>query len=842
MSDVHGLTSSSDEPTAVRPEQVGGKAASLFELSRLGFNVPPFFVLTADAYRRCHDGKVDRELRARIDAAVATLGGDARAYAVRSSGVAEDSADYSYAGVFDTFLNVQGADAVVGAIEKCFASHRSARADAYRTARHVTNDEAMAVVVQRMVRADWAGVSFSADPLTQALSVSVINATEGLGEDLVSGRVNPQEIRVATATGAVLDDRLPPGARPFPETLRRDVVATTQRVSEQFGFPQDLEWAVAGDVLFLLQSRPITTIAGVFHNRPLEPWGAEGTPDAPDRVWTRAYADEIWTPPVTPLFYDIHNLTVVTVGRLRNDGDRQPLPPDVFKYYRAAPYMDAAVLLRLYSGLPRIARRDTLLPLFPPEYRERLRRPRWRWWAWARRVWVCEVRHGSRWGITRNFRWLERAWSGFLERARGLCDIDLSGLSDAELDAHINDIWGLAGSVAPECEVAVLYYAHDIKLILAGLLDRWCGHGEQWYGEVSAGLDNSETVRETDGIWAIAEAVRASGAPAVERAREASWPAFSAAAQALGAREVVRLFDAFLHHHRHRGANYKDFIYPRWGDDPNLLWGHIKAFLAAKSRRPGEANAEGARRRKAAQRAVLADVRGALAPLKRFVLRRLFRANEIYAGIRDNHRYYYDHVWWLVRRAYLDVGRRLHAERQLAAVEDVLFLVRSEIGGLRQGTLLPAAASARIQVRRREWLDTKATQPPKFLRNGYVADPSDSPHPAGEHHLVGLAASFGQVTGRARVLQDVNELVRVENGDILVARQTDPGWTPAFARIGALVLETGGVLAHGASLCREYGLPCVTAVESATKLIREGDRVRVDGGAGHVDILERAGA
>jgi rifampicin phosphotransferase len=837
MSASDSLISASERPTATATLQVGGKAASLFRMCALGFSVPPFFVVTVGAYREAAGGSVGADLTRLIADAVQGLGGDRYDYAVRSSGVAEDSADYSYAGVFDTFLNVRGTAAVVEAIEQCFRSHGSARADAYRDARNVASDPAMAVIVQRMVRAEWSGVSFSADPLTQALSVCVINATEGLGEDLVSGRVNPEEIRLDAATGAVLEDRLPPGAKPLPAGLRGEILDATRRLAEQSGFPQDVEWAVEGGHLQLLQSRPITTIAAVFHNRALEPWCGSGTPDAPDRVWTRAYADEIWTPPVTPLFYDIHNLTVVTTGRIRADGDSQPLPPDIFKYYRAAPYMDASVLCRLYAGLPKIARRDTLLPLFPPEYRDRLTQARWRWSAWLVRAWRCEIVAGSRWGITRNYRWLERAWPAFLARARPLCDLDVTALSDAGLDAHVTDIWGLAGSVAPECEVAVLYYAHDIKLLLAGLLERWCGKGEQLYGEVSAGLDGSETVRETEAIWSIAQALRAAGPQAVARAKSDDWLAFRAAAATLGAADVVGRFESFLRDHRHRGANYKDFIYPRWGDAPDLLWGHVRAFLDAASRRPTQANAASAASRRVAQQTALRSLRGALAPLRRVVLRALFRGNEIYAGIRDNHRYYYDHVWWLVRRAYLEIGRRLQLRSLLGSPEDALFLVRTEIDALKQGALTPAVAAARIAVRRQEWRETKRRQPPKFLRHGYVGDASETVHLGGGRGLKGLAASSGQVVGRACVLHDVSELARLDPGDILVARQTDPGWTPAFARIGGLILETGGVLAHGASLCREYGLPCVTAIESATALIRDGDRVALDGGAGTVEIL-----
>jgi pyruvate,water dikinase len=661
-----------------------------------------------------------------------------------------------------------------------------------------------------------------------------------LGERLVSGLINPEEIRVDIETGRIIDQRIPDGAEPLPAWLRAEVLDVTRLAAERMGFPQDLEWASEGKTLFLLQSRPITTIAGVFHNRALEPWRGRGNPDAADRVWTRAYADEIWTPPVSPLFYDVQNLTLATAQRLERDGDRSPLPPDIFKYYRAAPYMDAAVLERMYRNLPPLARRPSLFPLLPPERREALLKAPWRPLRLIGRLWQFEVVKGRTWGVTRNYRFLENAWSGFLAAARPLCDVDTTKLSDEQLGGHLNDIWGLAASVGAECEIAVLYYAHDVKLLLSGLLERWCGAGEERYGEVSLGLENSETVRETQAIWNIAASVRALGPAAIECARTCDWPGFRARAAGIAGRTVVEQFERFIREHPHRGANYKDLIHPRWGDDPELLWAHIQAFIEADSPQPAQTNAASATRRREAQRVCLARLRGPLAPVRRAILRALFRGNERYTSLRDNHRFYYDFVWWLVRRYYGEIGRRLQANGKLSNASDAYFLVRSEIDALGRGSLDGATVSARIAVRKREWEDTRRNPPPRFLRRGYAPDDSASERPQTGTRLKGLAASSGQAVGRARVIYDVADLGRVRKGEILVTRQTDPGWTPAFARLGGLVLETGGVLAHGASLCREYGLPCVTAIDAATSLIGDGDMVLVSGSDGVVEVIERA--
>lgn len=837
MAALRIVAGASGSPPDVR--LLGGKAASLFALMGHGFDVPPFFVLTTAACQSAVAGRVPHDMRAEILEAWRTLGGTHVACAVRSSSVAEDSAENSFAGIFETVLDVSGEDALIAAIEHCWQSHRSQLAQAYRARRNVANDTGMAVIVQRMVQADWAGVSFSADPITQALSVSVINATPGLGEALVSGAIDPEQIRIDNGSGAIVDRKVPGEQRAMPDALVNAVWRVTRRAEDACGFPQDLEWAFEGSRLFLLQSRPISTIAGVYYNRPLEPWAGRGSPDAAERVWTRAYADEVWAPPLTPLFYDIQNLTLVTGQQIANAGDRAPLPPDVFKYYRGAAYMDSAVLERLYATLPPIARRPPLEALIAPERREWLRRARWNWRGTLRRLWSFEVARGRTFGLTRNYRFLARAWPSFLKEAERLGDTDLTTLTDDELDVFLGKVWELALSVAPQCEVAVLYYAHDLKLLLAGVLERWCGDGERRYSSVSAGLAHSETVRETDSIWMIAERLRNAGEPVVGAASSNSWQAFRAMAGMLGVSDVVSDLESFLRQHRHRGASYKDLIHPRWADDPELLWNHVRAFLGGHSPRPTEVNARGALTRTQSQQAALAAVRGVTAPFKRRILRWLFRGNEIYAGIRDNHRFYYDHVWWLVRRVYLEKGRRLEARGLLPACGDVMFVSRAEIEQLRGGELDPLVAAARIKVRRREWEETRLSPPPRYLRRGYVGDEGDVSTDASRNRMAGLSASPGQARGKARIVRDVAELPRVADGEILVARQTDPGWTPAFARLGGLVLETGGVLAHGASLCREYGLPCVTAVTDATRSIADGEIIVVNGSHGWVELPER---
>lgn len=830
------LISPSWSPAATDVDSVGGKASSLFRLIALGARVPPFFVLTAEALRAHPDGRISEAARINILNALDRLGYDGR-FAVRSSGIAEDSADNSFAGVFDTILDVEGAGGVIEAIETCWRSHRSDRADAYRSHRGVAVDDGMAVIVQRMVPAIWSGVSFTADPVSQALSVIVVNATPGIGEELVSGLVNPEEIRVDRASGRILSRFRPENAPPFPASLLDEVVARSAEIADATGFPQDLEWAADESGLYLLQSRPITTIAAVHHNSALETASRDRLDDE-TRIWTRAYADEVWTPPVSPLFYDIQNLTHHLLTRISNEGGMADRADGVFKYYRAAPYADADVLARIYRNLPPVSRRDGLLSQLPARLQHSVRRASFRLMPLLSRIRIFELRNRARWSLAHNHRFLEENWAAFMDETTRLAAVDLSTLDDPTLDRHIDAVWTCALMVGVECEVAVLYHAHDLKLVLSGLLDRWIGGGDEAYAQLSGGLPNSHTIRESEEIWEIAASIRDAGPAVRQRAEIESWAGF-AGGNTPAPRSIVEKFDAFLARHRHRGANYKDIVHPRWGDDPELLWDQIRPLLTFPGERPSLVNRKAAEGRIAAERMLSGALRGWRRIYRRPLLAWLLRYNAIYASLRDNHRFYYDSVWWLVRLAYCEKGARLATRGLVTQADDIFYLCRTEIAQLFDVSLDPSLAGERVQVRRREWADTLREQPPRFIRGGYAVHLDHGTAQSGDV-LTGIAASSGLVQGRARVAYQISDLAALQPGEILVTRQTDPAWTPAFARLAGLVLETGGALAHGASLCREFGLPCVTAVERAASIIRNGDMLLLSGAEGSVRILERA--
>jgi phosphohistidine swiveling domain-containing protein len=816
-------------------DAVGGKAASLASLRGAGFNVPDFCVITCAAFETLHDQGPDI-LRPALEAWLSTQP-PGTGFAVRSSARGEDSAENSFAGLYATVLDVRGTDAVIEAVQRCWESYGGEEARSYRASRAAAAG-AMGVVVQRLVPAQWSGVAFGANPVNGALSEIVINASAGLGEALVAGEINPEQIVVSAKDAAMISRRQSADQAPLPQQILEAVWRAVLKANQHYRFPQDIEWAAVDGQLYVLQSRPITTLSDVFYSRYLEPWAndARASPDDPARVWTRAYADEIWAPPVSPLFYNIHNLTPSFVSYWNWHGDPGPLPPDVFKYHKASAYLDVRVLQRQYDYHPAFSRIAGIVNFFPSHMHAAIRTGRWLWRGRLRRTIRFECQQRRLRSLAHNHRTLAALWPGFIEQSNAWFELNLDAMSLEEIAAHRAELNKVVGVVSPACGFAVAYHAHDLTFVLTGLLDRWFGDGDRWYAQVTSGLDGSVTVAESQALWELAQLLRQAGERTMQAASAGDFDSFAIeAAPSAPGRRFLDAFETFWFEHRHRGASYKDLVHPRWGDDKAQLLSLVVALTANDTRSPREQNLAMAEVRRRAQAELLDRCTG-LRRWRRPLLRWLFRYNEIYMSERDNHRYYFDRVWHQLRRIYCSHGRRLCRAGILEVFDDVFFLGAAEVDQALRGELDASEMRARVKVRRRVWNETLRSQPPKFIA-GYAVFADSLPR-SGERSWSGIGASPGVVTGRARIVYDVRELPALQRGEILVTRQTDPAWSTVFPHIAGLVLETGGVLAHGASLCREFNLPCVTALERATSLIRDGDMVTVDGARGAVWVAQ----
>lgn len=864
---------------------VGGKALNLGKLLAAGLPVPRGFCLTTVAYELAAPPGL-AALAAELDAprsgagataeaAPVTVAGRARALieeapippavdaavrtayadmggtlpvAVRSSATAEDLPFASFAGQQDSYLDVGGADAVVEAVRRCWASLWSDRAVAYRSANGISNrDVGLAVVVQAMVDAATAGVLFTANPVTGTRTETVINASPGSGQAVVSGAVNPDQFVLDTVSGALrLQTPGGPDSGRDPvlnEHRLQELTALGDRVQRLLGAPQDIEWAVdiAGRI-WLTQSRPITTLY------PLpEPASDDATAgeSAPTRVYLCGTLFQGLTRPITPM-----GLAVLEVMR-NNKGPWRYANPGMRMY------VDLTAVVRSKSGrayllrmLPLAdGRSGAVLPALLEDPRfgilERPLRARLRKDGAGRRVPppsrgpggteqtaglglivgllpamirsavrpAAELRRAKNYGrgLESEFRLAEPA----------------SSVQRLEFTEQIlsRTIDGLIRATLPGPAVGYIMLAAARRL-LRGIAP------PRELEAVLRGLPHNITTEMDLELWKLAVSIGddpvSRGEFLAKRPGELSAE-YLAGALPPQAQAGVR---GFLARYGHRAVAEIDLGMPRWSEQPDHILGMISNYLRVED--PEQApDRQFARAAEHAEDKIrsLVDRTGARSPWRARALELCLRRVRQLAGLRELPKFYIVAVLSEMHRQLLRIGADMASARTIADAQDVFFLDFDEIRvGLRGADLHGIVADRRrlydIELRRRRI-------PRLLLSDGTDVEAAVMAKSPPSGAVTGTPASAGTATGRVRVIMDPVG-AHLEPGDILVAPSTDPGWTPLFLTAGALVMEMGGVISHGAVVAREYGIPAVVGVPDATTLLRTGQTVTVDGAAGTI--------
>ena len=847
----------------------GGKGAHLGELSRMeGIRVPAGFCVTTDAYRRIveaapaiedrlhrlsHIAPDDRDairtrsaeirriieetvipddLAAAITGALAGLG-EGAACAVRSSATAEDSPTASFAGQQDTYLNVVGPPAILRHVGRCWASLFTERAVTYRLRNGVDHAGVhMAVVVQRMVFPQAAGVVFTADPVTGNRKVTSVEAILGLGEALVSGRVNADvyqvrdgEIIAKTVAAKTLAIRTSPGGgtreqsiepaqQEQPALTDAQVVQLAQlgrRIEAHFGCPQDIEWCLADGGFHIVQSRPITTLFPIPE-----------VDDGADHVYVSVGHGQMMTDAMKPLGLSVWLMTtrapmVQAGGRLFVDVTAGLASPasragllEVFG--RSDPL--------LLDALQTVLDRGDLVPSLPDEG-------------------PGEPAPG---GEPAPIETDPAIVTELIERNRASVaalgrDIRTESGS-AQLDFILADIQELQ---------RLLFDPLSHQVIMTGMEAAWwlTDQLQEWLGEKNAAdavtqsvphnvtsemglalLDVADVIRPHPDVVAFLHDVGDDDHFLDELAR---LDGGRAARDAIG---------AWLDMYGMRCIGEIDITRPRWSERPSTLLpsilANVRNFAPGAAARRFEQGRQEARHK---EHELLERLR-ALPDGERKAeeTKRMIDRVRTFIGYREYPKYGMVSRYFVYKRALLDEAARLVQADVLREAEDIFFLTFQE---LHEVVRTNRADHELIDGRRDAFRSFEALTPPRVLTSDGEAIPGayrrdDLPTGA----LVGLAVSTGTVEGRARVILDMAE-ADLEPGDILVTAHTDPSWSPLFVAITGLVTEVGGLMTHGAVIAREYGLPAVVGVQHATQLIQDGQRIRVDGTEGYVEILPR---
>jgi len=889
----------------------GGKAANLARLAQAGFRVPPGFVVATDAYRAFVtanglQGRIEAEIH-QLDGAslpafeaastgirqafsagempdeIATAvkdaygalpmegNGPSPAVAVRSSATAEDLPDASFAGQQDTFLNVRGERALLEAVRDCWSSLWTARAMAYRARQGIGPEEvALAVVVQQMVPAEAAGVLFTANPITGSEDEVLINATWGLGEALVSGRVNPDTIVAHKATGAIRrldvgdkavqvvpapesDGQSGTGEREVADEMRRRASVTERQVQTltgmardveaQFGSAQDVEWAFADGQLYVLQSRPVTTTAAPAAEESAADPSPPGDDEWPPRpqaaphpfdLWSQMDVGERWPEPVTPLTWSTwYTINQESMGQ--SDAVTSLNEPYLAsvewgrrKYGRI--YFNEGAMVHLYAdgyGMPGSMIADAMgsYGILPERYRG------WRWATVLRRA-PALARMMIGW--ERDMSQFEALFPRIDKWVDGFMRRDLDPVGDAQLWGLIDDVWRPRLMEGLDYHIKATSMSSSAFSTVESLCQRWLG-GREVAHELITGLTGVIAAEIVPRLWEMAYLLQELGQAEMVREKE---PAEALAAlQASGeAGPFLEKLDAFLQRHGHRCMTEAEWLYPRWIEAPELVIESLQGYLRAGADfDPAEVEERQRRQRLQATRAAAAK----LDPFRRRFFRgNLERAHRL-LRMRDNGQHYLVKLLLPIRHIYATLAERWMAREWLQNDEQFFFLAEEEIEAvLAAGTpeaagLEPAAIARDRRLAYDYWFTFPA--PEMLDPQGRPLEPGGAPE-EDALALSGVPASRGVVEGTARVILQPSEATEIEPGSILVTRATDPGWTPVFSVIGGLVLEIGGQLSHGAIVAREYGLPAVVNVPGATQRIADGQQIRVDGTGGRVTI------
>lgn len=779
-------------------------------------------------------------LLARLDAMVAAGG----PWAVRSSAAGEDAARASCAGLMDSVLGVTAGAPLERALRQVWASRWSARALAYeRDSRQTLGG--MAVVVQRQIEPVLAGVIFTRSPEPGRAHEMLCEYCVGLADRLVAGEIDPSRLRIArdsvkaTSVEAV-------GAMPVPDAAAVEALAHAALSAERlFGAPQDIEFALdASGKPWLVQSRPITC----------------PTTGRPGRriLWSNANVNENFPEPISPLLY-----SVVAPGYsayFANLGRAFGLAPSRL----ARMEHDLAAIVgvhagRLYYNLTAIhavlaqapfgdrlcAWFDTFTGAADPAGKS-ARRPA----GFVRGMrdaaelaWIAVRTTWQYLFIERRVRRFEATVDRYAEASRPDCLAALDPVALRDLLRGFMDIrlrrWtdaSLADAAAMVC------YG-----LLESLVGRVAGEGQAAgaHNDLLKGLSGLKSAEPVEALWALAQCVRD------DPALRAAFDEHEGEALLRHLREApdcgafLARFERYLDHWGFRCSGELMLTVPSFQERPAALLDIVRGCASQAERAPEARLARQREAREAATLALLAAARrkpllaGLPWPSLAPVLRRVLVATQASIGLRERARLKQALLYARLRRVALEIGTRLEARGILAARDDVFFLAVHELDEWLSGrAMFPESVRALVELRRTAHARFADQAPADVLEapEGVYPQVQGETVPAGpaEGCLRGTSVCGGVATGPARVLSDVAQTAAIAPGDILVTRQTDPGWAPAFVVIGGLVLERGGMLSHGAILAREYGIPTVVGVAGATQCIEPGSTVRVDGDRGEV--------
>lgn len=853
---------------------VGGKGLNLGELAKIhGIQVPEGFCVTTKAFQKALEQNeafralldqltlmkaeerdrireissrirkiiMEAEIPSDVEKAVAhylARFGNEHAYAVRSSATAEDLPHASFAGQQETYLNIIGKEAILRHISKCWASLFTDRAVIYRMLNGFDHSQVhLSVIVQRMVFPQASGILFTADPVTSNRKLQSIEAGFGLGEALVAGLASADcykvqedkivEKRIATKKWAIYGlkeggtetRQIDPDQQKIPALTDQQIFRLARigrQIEAYFGCPQDIEWCLADDTFYIVQSRPITTLYPIPE-----------TNDPGYRVYVSVGHQQMMTDPIKPLGLSFFLLTTrapmraaggrlfVDVTQMLFSPDRREMLLDTMEQHD--PLMKDALMT--------IIERDEFIKSFPKDAKEQS---------------LGKINKGI----------LSAGFQGQIENDPTVVS-DLMKRTQTAIEELKHNIRKKSGPDLFDFILEdirqlqkLLSDPQSIRVIRAGLdASSWINEKmNKWLGEknaadtLSQSVPNNITSEMGLALLDVADVIRPYP-KVIHYLQHVKDDRFlDELVKFDGGREVREAFLAFLNKYGMRCPGEIDITRTRWSENPTALLPMI--LRNVKNFEPGA----GKRKFEQGRQEALKKEQALLGRLKQLPdgerkaeeTKRMISLLRNFIGFREYPKYGMMNRYFIYKQALLKEAEQLLQAKVIREKEDIYYLTFEELREVVRTNKLDYRI---ISKRKDEYKRYENLTPPRVIT-------SDGEIIAGKYKwenlpaeaIAGLPVSAGVAEGRARVILNMED-ADLEEGDILVTTFTDPSWTPLFVSIKGLVTEVGGLMTHGAVIAREYGLPAVVGVENATKLIKDGQRIRVNGTDGYIEIL-----
>jgi pyruvate,water dikinase len=851
---------------------VGGKGANLGELFKIeGIHVPDGFCICTEAFKKIVEETpvinqlleqlsllkiedrnnisilsdkirsviegitIPQNIAEEINHHLSVLG-EENVFAVRSSATAEDLPTTSFAGQQDTYLNIIGKEAILKHISKCWASLFTERAVTYRIKNGFNHHKVyLSVIIQKMIFPQASGIMFTADPVTSNRKILSIDASFGLGEALVSGLVNADNYKVRD--GSIINKKISTKKiavyalknggtkeqeiefeKQDAETLTEKQILqlehTGRKIEKHFGCPQDIEWCLADDKLYILQSRPITTLFPIPE-----------TDDKENHVYVSVGHQQMMTDAMKPLGLSFFLLT--TRALMRKAGGRL--------------FVDVAPMLATQEGretminvlgksdplikdaLTNIIERKDFIKLLPDEKQQSSKS--------NQGPSLADYQTLKEYDPSIVSDLIKRSETAIEELKHNIQTKSGSALFDFILE----DIEQLKKSSSDSQSFGVIMTGMNASLWINEKMKEWLGE-KNAADTLSQSAPNNITSEMGLALLDVADAIRPYPEVINYLQQIKNDNFFDELVKLKGGKETQHAINSYLNKYGMRCAGEIDITRPRWSEKPAtlvpLILGNIKNFEAEESKRRFEKGLHEALKKEQELLERLNQLHGGEEKVKE--AKRMINLVRNFIGYREYPKYNIVSRYFIYKQALMKEAGQLVQANIIHEKEDIFYLTFEELRNVVSTHKLDYSI---ISKRKDEYkLYEKLTPPRIITSDGEIITGLYKRENLPANAIAGLPVSSGVIEGRARVILNMED-ADLKDGDILVTRFTDPSWTPLFVLIKGLVTEVGGLMTHGAVIAREYGLPAVVGVENATKLIKDGERIRVHGTEGYVEIL-----